>query len=83
MRMRKKPNLQPRMEKCAVVQIAEPAALRGKWRESFPGKSLWLEIGCGKGRFTVGTAKENPGAELIALERVEDGMYNERTWMIE
>ena len=74
MRMRKKPNLQPRMEKCAAVQIAEPAALRGKWRESFPGKSLWLEIGCGKGRFTVGTAKENPGAELIALEKVEDAM---------
>ena len=74
MRMRKKPNLQPRMEKCAAVQIAEPAALRGKWRESFPGKSLWLEIGCGKGQFTVGTAKENPGAELIALERVEDAM---------
>ena len=62
------------MEKCAAVQIAEPAALRGKWRESFPGKSLWLEIGCGKGRFTVGTAKENPGAELIALEKVEDAM---------
>ena len=74
MRMRKKPNLQPRMEKCAAVQIAEPTALRGKWRESFPGKSLWLEIGCGKGQFTVGTAKENPGAELIALERVEDAM---------
>ena len=74
MRMRKKPNLQPRMEKCAAVQIAEPAALRGKWRESFPGKSLWLEIGCGKGQFTVGTAKENPEAELIALERVEDAM---------
>ena len=74
MRMRKKPNLQPRMEKCAAVQIAEPAALRGKWRESFPGKSLWLEIGCGKGQFTVGTAKENPGAELIALEKVEDAM---------
>ena len=62
------------MEKCAAVQIAEPAALRGKWRESFPGKSLWLEVGCGKGQFTVGTAKENPEAELIALERVEDAM---------
>ena len=73
MRMRKKPNLQPRMEKCAAVQIAEPAALRGNG-VSFPGKSLWLEIGCGKGRFTVGTAKENPGAELIALEKVEDAM---------
>lgn len=74
MRMRKKPNLQPRMEKCAAVQIMQPEKLRGKWRESFPGMELWLEIGCGKGRFTVGTAQENPGAELLALEKVEDAM---------
>ena len=74
MRMRKKPNLQPRMEKCAAVQIMQPEKLRGKWRESFPGMELWLEIGCGKGRFTVGTAQETPGAELLALEKVEDAM---------
>ncbi len=74
MRMRKKPNLQPRMEKCAAVQIMQPEKLRGQWRESFPGMELWLEIGCGKGRFTVGTAQENPGAELLALEKVEDAM---------
>ena len=72
MRMRKKPNLQPRMEKCAAVQIAEPAALRGKWRESFPGKSLWLEIGCGKGTFTVETAAAHPDQLFVAVERVAD-----------
>ncbi len=29
MRMRKKPNLIPRMERCEAVQIKDPASLRG------------------------------------------------------
>lgn len=75
MRMRKKPNLQPRMEKCAQVWIKQPELLRSKWRENFGAYDrLWLEIGCGKGRFTVGTAQENPNAAIAALERVEDAM---------
>lgn len=74
MRMRKKPNLQPRMESCAAVRIMQPGLLRGRWHDEFPGRALWLEIGCGKGRFTVATAQENPGVELIALEKVEDAM---------
>ena len=52
MRMRKKPNLIPRMEKCGQVQIKEPEKLRGAWRAQFPDfGALWLEIGCGKGDF--------------------------------
>ncbi len=75
MRMRKKPNLQPRMERCADVWIKQPESIAGRWREQFPGHdALWLEIGCGKGRFTVGTAQEHPDALLIALEKVEDAM---------
>ena len=75
MRMRKKPNLIPRMEKCAQVQIKKPKELKGSWRESFSGyERLWLELGCGKGRFTAGTAKENPDAMLIAVEKVADAM---------
>ena len=75
MRMRKKPNLVPRMEKCAAVQIKEPKTLRGNWRQEFSEKEkLWLELGCGKGRFTVGTAQENPAVMLIALEKVADAM---------
>ena len=75
MRMRKKPNLVPRMEKCAAVQIRQPKLLRGSWRQEFSEKEkLWLELGCGKGRFTVGTARENPNTMLIALEKVADAM---------
>ena len=75
MRMRKKPNLIPRMERCAAVQIKEPKDYAGKWRESFARyKSLWLELGCGKGRFTVLTAAEEPDVMLIAVEKVPDAM---------
>lgn len=75
MRMRKKPNLAPRMEKCAAVRISEPEKLRGRWRGEFAAyKSLQLEIGCGKGRFTLGTAQQSPETMLLALERVEDAM---------
>lgn len=50
MRMRKKPNLVPRMERCAATLITDPEALRGRWLEQFPGyQALQLELGCGKG----------------------------------
>ena len=75
MRMRKKPNLVPRMERCAATLITEPEALRGHWLEHFPGhQALHLELGCGKGRFTVETAAAEPDVLLIAVEKVPDAM---------
>lgn len=75
MRMRRKPNLIPRMERCSRVLIEDPAALRGTWKQSFPEyDSLWLELGCGKGRFTADTAEQNPKAFLVAIEKVPDVM---------
>ncbi len=75
MRMRKKPNLIPRMERCADVLLDEPEALRGRWLETFPGyRALHLEIGCGKGRFTADTAEQNPDIFLAAIEKVPDAM---------
>ena len=75
MRMRKKPNLGPRMERCAQYLISEPAQYRGRWRDLKPGaRQLRLEIGCGKGRFSAETAEQNPDVLYIALERVADAM---------
>ena len=75
MRMRKRPNLAPRLEKCAELIIDKPAALRGHWLESFPGcERLHLELGCGKGRFTVETAALAPKTLFIAIEKVPDAM---------
>ena len=75
MRMRKMKNLQPRMEACEDYRIAEPAAYKGKWRELMPEcKALWVEVGCGKGKFTAETAEANPDVLLIAVERCREAM---------
>ena len=73
MRMRKKKNLIPRMERCAAVQEKDPCAMRGHWRDRLtPDCPLCVEIGCGKGRFTVETAAAHPEALFVAVERVPD-----------
>lgn len=75
MRMRKKKNLVPRMERCSAYLISDPAALRGRWRSLKPDAAeLRLELGCGKGRFTVETAQAEPDVLFIAVERVPDAM---------
>lgn len=75
MRMRKKPNLQSRLERCAAVNVTEPEALRGRWRELLPGcVGLQVELGCGKGRFTAQTAAQAPEILLVAMEKVPDAM---------
>lgn len=75
MRMRKKPNLIPRLEACGGLIITDPKEHKGHWRELMPGaREIHLELGCGKGRFTVGTAQAEPDVLLIAVERVPDAM---------
>ena len=75
MRMRKKPNLDVRMERCEELLIREPEAWKGRWRELKPdADGLHLEIGCGKGRFTVETARLHPSTLFVAVERVADAM---------
>jgi|GEM_PF-7806 len=69
MRMRKKKNLETRMERVKAVGIAEPRELKGKWRELSGGRELHIEIGCGKGRFAIETAKNNPDIFFVAIER--------------
>lgn len=75
MRMRKKKNLGPRLARCAPVLVSDPQAYRGRWRELFgSGAPLRLEIGCGKGRFALETARREPGMNLVAVEREEGAL---------
>ena len=75
MRMRKMKNLEPRMEKCAALRIAQPEQLKGNWRSLKPDASaLWVEVGCDKGKFTAETAEANPDVLLIAVERCREAM---------
>ena len=75
MRMRKKKNLIPRMERCSACLIQDPYSMPGTWRSLMPqARELRLELGCGKGRFTALTAKEEPDVLFIAVEKVPDAM---------
>ncbi len=75
MRMRKMRNLEPRTEKCAAYRITDPANLRGNWRSlKQDATALWVEVGCGKGKFTAETAQANPDVLLIAVERCREAM---------
>ena len=75
MRMRKMKNRDSRMDACGALRIAEPAVRKDTWRELMPGcTALWVEVGCGKGKFTAETAQANPDVLLIAVERCREAM---------
>ena len=75
MRMRRMKNLEPRMERCAEYRIAAPELKKGSWRTlKADAKALWVEVGCGKGKFTAETAEANPDVLLIAVERCREAM---------
>ena len=69
MRMRKKPNLGVRMERCTRVLISDPEEWKGKWRELMPqARELRLELGCGKGGFLARLASRNPDVNYIGVD---------------
>ena len=75
MRMRRMKNLDARMAATAAYRIESPAARKGHWRELKKDCSaLWVEVGCGKGKFTAETAAANPDVLLIAVERCREAM---------
>ena len=75
MRMRRMKNLESRMANCAELRITDPAALKGNWRSlKQDAAALWVEVGCGKGKFTAETAEANPDVLLIAVERCREAM---------
>ena len=75
MRMRKMRNLEPRTEKCGDYRVTNAQDMKGRWREKMPGcKALWVELGCGKGKFTAETAAANPDVLLLAVERCREAM---------
>ena len=82
MRQRNIKNLEAKIRQNSACLIADPQALRGRWREAFGRKAhgqeagaacgrrtpLYLEIGCGKGRFIEARAAAFPQADFIAVE---------------
>jgi len=50
-------------------EVQEGFALKGKWEEHFGNANpIVLELGCGKGEYTVGLAKQNPDKNFIGID---------------
>ena len=70
MRMRKKKHLDERLENCSDLIISDITHYNGDIKSVFNNdKPLYMEIGCGKGRFITETAKLNPDINFLAVEK--------------
>lgn len=74
--------LQRFIDNASRSNIVEPGKpeyeqLGGRWRTDFfaAPNSLTLEVGCGKGEYTVGLAKRHPGRNFLGLD-----IKGERIW---
>lgn len=75
MRMRKKKNVDQRLERCGSYFVSEPQNFKGKWSEEFCNSNpIHLEIGCGKGGFVAGMAELHPDINFVAAEICIDAM---------
>ena len=68
MRQRKIKNLEKKYIKYEDLIVYNPISFKGKWRELGKGKPVYLEIGCGKGKFISEIAEREPGNFFIAIE---------------
>ncbi|MBQ9272440.1 MAG: methyltransferase domain-containing protein [Mogibacterium sp.] len=68
MRQRKLRNLETRYEAYADLIISDPAGMRGRWNERSGGAPLYVELGCGKGKFISELAAREPDRFFVAVE---------------
>lgn len=68
MRQRKVKNLDIKYEEYNDILAGEPGILRGRWAERSGGRPVYLEIGCGKGKFISEMAEREPGRFFVAVE---------------
>ncbi|MEM1337724.1 MAG: tRNA (guanosine(46)-N7)-methyltransferase TrmB [Bacteroidota bacterium] len=56
--------LQPKRE-----EVVKGFFLKGRWNEHFNNTNpLVLELGCGKGEYTLGLARQNPGRNYVGID---------------
>lgn len=68
MRLRKKWWARPEMEASSLV-ITEPRNHKGQWDKEFKNNNeIYLELGCGRGKFITGRASQNPNINFIGID---------------
>ncbi len=69
MRQRKLRNLDERLEAVSQYMAKEPEKNKGHWENVFGNdKPLYIEFGCGKGKFVTTLAAQYPERNFIAIE---------------
>lgn len=68
MRQRKLRNLDKKYEAYEDLIIGAPAEMPGRWDEVAKGRPLFVEIGCGKGKFISELAEREPRNFFVAVE---------------
>lgn len=72
MRHRKVKNLNERIAANSQFLVEEPMNCKGKWRELFGNDGrLYLELGCGKGKFLTARAMADSEANFIGIEGLD------------
>ena len=72
MRHKKVKNLDERIENNRHFLVENPKGHKGKWRKFFNNEGrLYLEIGCGKGKFLTERALADKGASFIGIEGLD------------
>jgi len=70
--MRRKRRLTDRIEKCEHFLVREPEKLCRRWLDEHEFERLHIELGCGKGLFTVETAKREPDVLFVGIEKISN-----------
>jgi tRNA (guanine-N(7)-)-methyltransferase len=68
MRQRKVKNLETKYEDYNDILVRDPASMHGEWAKRSSGRPVYLEIGCGKGKFISEMAEREPGRYFVAVE---------------
>lgn len=72
MRHRKVKNLDERIDANRQFLVEDPVSHKGKWRELFGNDGrLYLELGCGKGKFLTDRALADADANFIGIEGLD------------
>ena len=71
MRIRFKKWARPELEK-SEFYIDNPEEYKGKWKSHFKNNNpIYIELGCGKGKFIAQLASQNPNNNYIAIDLVD------------
>ncbi|MCF0140645.1 MAG: tRNA (guanosine(46)-N7)-methyltransferase TrmB [Mogibacterium sp.] len=68
MRQRKVKNLETKYGSYEEMLVYEPCEMKGHWADIAGGRPIFLEIGCGKGKFISEIAEMQPDRQFVAIE---------------